>query len=338
MTATAVTAQGHAVDVVEVIRPGMLTTVQDLGRAGFGSFGVSPSGAMDETAHRVANLLVGNRAGAAALEVTGPGAAFRFVTAHTFALAGADLGATLSGLPLPPLYVGGAPAGAVLGFGTRVAGARATVAFTGGLVVQKLFGSAATDLGAGLGGLGAGPLRAGIRLAAAAPVAGDAWPTPAPIAIDAPAFAALGAHVTPTRAAKVRLRYVPEEAGGVPARVRSAFAKRTFRVSVRSNRTGFRFEGEPLATTADPDRLSEPTAPGALQLPPDGLPILLMADRNTTGGYPRLGHLASADRARAAQLWPGDEVTFVPTTLEAAVAAARRAEKALIKLLAALGC
>jgi 5-oxoprolinase (ATP-hydrolysing) subunit C len=132
------------------------------------------------------------------------------------------------------------------------------------------------------------------------------------------------------------LRYIAEPAGGAPAAANAALAAQVFRLSPRSNRTGFRFEGQPLPVVPDPDRLSEPTAPGAIQLPPDGLPILLMADRNTTGGYPRLGHLVSGDRTAAAQLWPGDEVRFVAVSLRAALAATRKVEATVTRALDAI--
>jgi antagonist of KipI len=119
---------------------------------------------------------------------------------------------------------------------------------------------------------------------------------------------------------------VLEEDPAVPAAARGRLDGGQFQVSSRSGRSGYRFEGEPLPCRPDPDRLSEPTAPGALQLPPDGLPLLLMADGNTIGGYPRLGHLASADRPRAAQLWPGDRITFHVVPLATAVALARGVE------------
>ncbi len=115
----------------------------------------------------------------------------------------------------------------------------------------------------------------------------------------------------------------------MPAAAAETFTRATFRVSARSGRTGYRFEGDPLPARPDPERLSEPTAPGAIQLPPDGFPILLMADRNTIGGYPILGHLATADRPRAAQLWPGDAVRFQPITLPEALHLCREQESTL---------
>ncbi len=313
-------------EVVELVRPGVLATVQDLGRPGHGRHGVAPSGAMDPEAHALANHLCGNPRTAPALELTGPGAELLFLSPRRFAITGADMGARLDDEALPATYVGLAPAGARLCFTGRKSGARVSLAFAGALLVPRLFDSAATDLGGGL--WPRAPLRKGERLRLDDAAAPRVVHTPTKLA-------ALLEPLSTTTIAPEVLRYVPEPQGGA-ADAHPAFAQRAFRVSPRSNRTGFRFEGEPLPVVPDPDRLSEPTAPGVIQLPPDGLPILLMADRNTTGGYPRLGHLASVDRTRAAQLWPGDPVRFQPIAGEDAVAAAR-ARAALIKgVLAAL--
>jgi biotin-dependent carboxylase-like uncharacterized protein len=315
--------------VLAIVRPGMLTTVQDLGRPGLGAFGVSPAGAMDPLAHRLANALCGNPENAAALEITGPGTELAFLAAHGFSISGADLGATLDGVPLSVPCIGVAGAGARLAFTARKLGARVSLALVGGLASPRVFGSAATDLA---GGLGAGVLRAGITLAIADP----RRPSSSSPSLSPRLRTALARFAPAARFADRvhRLRYVVDPSGGAPAEAHAALAKRSFRLSARSNRTGFRWEGQPLPVRPDPNRLSEPTAPGAIQLPPDGLPILLMADRNTTGGYPRLGHLISADRAAAAQLWPGDEIAFVAVTLATAIAAARRSENDLRRALA----
>jgi biotin-dependent carboxylase-like uncharacterized protein len=314
-------------EVVEIVRPGLLITVQDRGRAGHGRHGVAPSGAMDLEAHALANQLVGNDAGAPALELCGPGAELHFLSPRRFAISGGDMGAALDGQALPPVFVGLAGAGATLRFGTRASGARVSLAFAGALLVPRLFGSAATDLGGGL--LPSGPLGKGARLRLNEVSQPRAVHSPQALAA---LLAPLGAESLPAGV----LRFVPEPGGGVAAPVQEAFARRIFRLSARSNRTGFRFEGQPLPAAPDPDRLSEPLAPGAIQLPPDGLPILLMADRNTTGGYPRLGHLAAVDRTRAAQLWPGEPVRFLPISLDEAVAAARGRAARFARLLAAL--
>ena len=129
------------------------------------------------------------------------------------------------------------------------------------------------------------------------------------------------------------LRFVPEADPAVPVETAAIFASASFEVSDRSNRTGYRLSGPTLVVAPAGDRLSEPLAPGALQLPPDGQPILLMADRQTIGGYPRLGHLIGADRPRAAQLWPGDAIRFLPVTLAEAHRAARARSAALARVL-----
>jgi allophanate hydrolase subunit 2 len=194
-----------------------------------------------------------------------------------------------------------------LTFPSRVRGARAILA-VGGLEAPRVLGSASVDLDAGLGGR----LGRGQRLAVGRPSA----PRPAP---------ELGfAYADP-----FTLRFVPAGDGQVPVEAMAALAGASFRVSERSNRTGYRLTGAPLPVGAAAERLSAPVAPGAIQLPPDGQPILLMADRQTIGGYPLLGHLAAADRAKAAQLWPGDEVRFLAVTLEEARALARALAGAL---------
>lgn len=296
--------------LIEILRPGLLATVQDLGRPGLGRFGVSPSGAMDPLALRLANRLAGNPEGAPALELTGPGAEVRFLRATTFAIGGADLGATVDGVGVSPWRPIAVPAGARLALPGRVRGARAVLAVRGGLAVPAVLGSAATDLDAGLG---PGRLARGSRLAD-----GDlaALPPPASDAVRA----LLGAYDDP-----FTLRFVPQDDPALDFDARRAFAASPYSVSERSNRTGYRLRGPALPARPDPERLSEPLAAGAIQLPPDGAPILLMADRQTTGGYPRLGHLAAADRPKAAQLWPGDVVRFVPVTVDEA----RRAIAAL---------
>ncbi|NWG00375.1 MAG: biotin-dependent carboxyltransferase family protein [Thermoanaerobaculaceae bacterium] len=297
-----------------VHRPGLLTTVQDLGRPGLGRFGVSPSGAMDPFALRIANRLLGNADDAPALEVTGVGAEIEFLGAAAFALAGANLGATLDGVPLEPWTTQFARAGAVLRFGRRQQGARCYLAFPGGLAVPKVLGSAATDLDAGIGGVAGRALAAGDRLS----VAG-------------------GSNATARRARlSVRRAYAPPfELRFVPKAGRAAAAARaleaaSYRLSPHANRTGYRFQGPPLPVSPRADAFSEPVPPGAIQVPPDGQPILLMADRPTVGGYEVVGCVIAADIPKAAQLWPGHGVRFRAVS----AATARQAHRELEALLA----
>jgi antagonist of KipI len=285
-------------------RAGLLTTVQDLGRPGFGRFGVSVSGAMDRLALAVANRLVGNPDGAAALELTASGPEVEILADLAFALAGANLSPTLDDEPIEMWRAHRAGAGSVLAFGPRRQGARCYLAVAGGIAVPRVFGSAATDLGAAIGGVEGRPLRAGDELQVG----------PVPVGLEG--------HLHPTLLAAWAepfvLRFVPEDEA--PCDV-AAFTGVTWRVSPRSDRTGYRLDGPALAVPAGATMVSEPIAPGTIQLPPDGRPIVLMADRQTVGGYPRLGAVIAADLPKAGQLWLGHDLRFAPATLAAARAA-----------------
>jgi antagonist of KipI len=294
---------------LEIVRPGILATVQDLGRYGLGRFGVAPSGALDPLSLEVANRLVGNPPGAAALELTGPGFVGKLLAPVTLALAGADLGASLDGRPLPPCGAFAAAAGSELRLPERRRGSRSYLAVAGGIAAPLVLGSSATDLSAGIGGLasepsgrGGKPLQRGALVPRRTQILGEPP--------SATAAEALCARLDEAHADPFTLRVILDEDGEIPPKARARFLADTFTVSPQSNRAGLRLAGVPLPTLADPRRRSEPVAPGLIQLPADGLPILLLADRNTTGGYPRLGHLVSADRAKAGQLWPGDRVRF----------------------------
>jgi biotin-dependent carboxylase-like uncharacterized protein len=289
-----------------VRKPGLFTTIQDLGRPGLGRWGVSPCGAMDPLALTLANLLVGNRAGAAALEVTALGPELVFEEDTTFALTGAELGAKLDGEPLATGRAQRARAGQVLRFGARARGARTYVAVAGGLDMsaQSFLDSASTDIEVGLGGLEGRPLRAGDSLALepqppfqarAVPDAWERWYQPPEV-----------------------VRFIPEPGTPLPAEAVERFQETPFRISSRSNRVGYRLEGATLPAQTGELQLSEPVAPGTIQLPPNGQPIVLMADRQTTGGYPRLGHVIRADVPKLAQRWLGDTVTFRAVTLDEA--------------------
>jgi biotin-dependent carboxylase-like uncharacterized protein len=291
---------------LRIRKPGLFTTIQDLGRPGHGRWGVSPGGAMDPLALTLANRVVGNSAQAAALEVTALGPELVFDEEATFAVTGADLGATLEGARLTLGQAHRALSGQTLRFGARAQGARAYVAVAGGLgrSARPFLGSVATDIETGLGGLGGRPLRAG----------------------DAPELE----PQPPFQARTVRegwerwyqppevVRFIPEAGSRLPAEAFERFTASRFRISPRSNRVGYRLEGAPLPTGPAGLQISEPVAPGTLQLPPDGNPIVLMADRQTTGGYPRLGHVIRADVPKLAQLWLGETVSFRAVTLEEA--------------------
>lgn len=305
-----------------VLRPGLLTTVQDLGRWGHQMIGVPVAGAMDTRALRQANALVGNAAGAAALEITLLGPTLRADAPLVVAVAGAALEVRLDGRPAPhgrPIHV---PAGAVLAVGGRPAGAgaRAYLAVAGGLDTPPILGSRSTHLVSRMGGVDGRALAAGdvlpIGLAGPVPRGGVAPVEPA----------------TGPRGRGLRVLLGPQDdwfdAGAI-----ELLLSATFTVSLRSDRMGFRLEGPALAVARHGDLVSEPVAFGAIQVPPGGEPILLMADRQTAGGYPKIASVVSADLPVAGQLAPGDVVRFTACTrVEARVALVAR-EREVVKAL-----
>jgi biotin-dependent carboxylase-like uncharacterized protein len=307
--------------MISVIASGPLLTVQDLGRPAARRYGVPQGGAMDAFALAAANRLVGNSPGAAGLEITAGGAELAFARPTRLALAGADLGATLGGRPLPLWAAVLADAGARLRFaGRRGAwGARAYLAVAGGVDVPLVLGSRATDLGGGFGGLAGRPLRPGDTLAVgpappAAASAGLRWP----------------AGQRPPYGPAPRLRLLPGPHLDCFAEgALEALAAAALRVSVTSNRMGYRLEGVTLPYARPCSLPSLGVVPGAVQVPPDGAPILLMADAQTTGGYPLVGAVASADLPLAAQLLPGDTLRLIPAGLDEALAARLALSEAL---------
>jgi biotin-dependent carboxylase-like uncharacterized protein len=265
---------------IEVIEPGVLTTVQDLGRPGWAHVGVPPSGAADARALDRGNRLVGNDRSAAALEATLVGPKLRFHRTVLVAITGA--GEDVGPLPLGP--------GDQLDVGPLAAGARAYVSVRGGIAVEPVLGSRSTDL---LTGLGPPPLRAGDLLAVG--------PEPA----TAPAgIAALLPH-----GPALRIRPGPRDDWFAGDAI-DLLVGSSWRVSPSSNRVGIRLEGPALRRERRDELLSEGLVTGALQVPPSGQPILLLYDHPTTGGYPVLAVVLSDDLPLAGQLRPGDRVGF----------------------------
>jgi biotin-dependent carboxylase-like uncharacterized protein len=272
--------------MIEVVRTGPLTTVQDLGRAGYAHLGVPLSGAADRASLCLANRLVGNPEDAAGLELTFGGAALRFTAAAWIAVTGAPLPTR----PAPMNAPWHVPAGAVVEFGTPSAGVRTYVAVRGGVDVPPVLGSRSTDL---LSGLGPAPLSAGDRL----PV-GRA---DGPITVD------VAPGLEPEEEPVLRIAAGPRDdwfESLVP------LAEGTYEVTPQSNRVGVRLDGPALTRRRTGELPSEGMVTGSLQVPPNGLPIIFLADHPTTGGYPVAAVLASGDVPRAAQLRPGQRVRF----------------------------
>jgi len=268
--------------VIEVLAAGPLATVQDLGRPGYQPLGVGRSGAADRSAHRLANRLVGNLETAATVEITLGGLSIRLLAPATVALTGAPCpGGPAWNAPVS------LPAGSRVSLAAPAAGLRSYLAVRGGFAVPAVLGSRSTDLLAGLGPLA---LAAGVRLPVGAEVAGEPAGEPA-----AP---------RPVRSGPVRVLPGPRQHWlDDPAELYG----QVWTVRPDSNRIGIRLAGRPVRRRAG-ELPTEPTLPGAIQLPPDGLPIILFRDGPVTGGYPVVGVLAEAELDRIGQLRPGDAV------------------------------
>ncbi|MGA5219196.1 biotin-dependent carboxyltransferase family protein [Streptomyces cinereoruber] len=280
---------------VAVVRPGALTTVQDLGRPGYAHLGVVRSGALDPAAVRLVNRLVGNAEGAAVLETTVDGCAVRARCAVTVAVGGTPCPVRVDGRPAAWGTAVRVAAGSVVEVGTAVRGLRAYVAFGGGIEVEPVLGSRSTDL---LSGLGPAPLTRGavLPLGAETAVRGP---------VDAPPWPG------PPDALVLRVRLGPRDDWFTPGALRT-LATRAYRVSPASNRIGLRLEGPALERAVTGELASEGMVLGAVQVPPDGRPVVFLADHPTTGGYPVVGVVREADLGAAAQAVPGTAVRFVP--------------------------
>lgn len=284
-------------DALEVVRAGALTTVQDLGRPGHAHLGAPRSGALDEPAHRLANRLLGNPADAATLETTLTGCAVRALRPAVAVVTGAPCPVTVDGRPAP----WGTPVrlrtGAVLAAGTVTHGLRSYLGFAGGVDAAPVLGSRATDL---LTGLGPEPLADGSLLRLGTP------PRTPPAAAYAAPWSA------PPRELVLPFRYGPRADWFTPG-ARHTLTTGGYRVTAAANRIGLRLTGPPLERARDGELPSEGMALGALQVPPEGRPVLFLADHPVTGGYPVIGVVPEEALAAAAQAPPGTPVRFRAT-------------------------
>jgi antagonist of KipI len=305
---------------VKVLRAGVLSTLQDLGRWGWQRWGVPVGGVMDEVSHRVANALVGNAESEVTLEMTIAGPLLQFTEETLFALCGGDFASTIGGKAAPMARPVLARAGAVLDVGQCRLGARGYLAVAGGFDVPSVLGSKSTYLRAGFGGfegralrrgdmLPTGNRRTGLypslwkQLAGGAQFVYPKW--------SAEANTAVMAH------RHHRMRFMAGRHWELFApNVRERFCAAQYRIAPSSDRMGFRLEGPDLPLAQPTEILSEGVTFGSIQVPPDGRPIVLMANRQSTGGYPRIGEVASVDLPLLAQLPPGDTVRFEPISLE----------------------
>jgi antagonist of KipI len=306
--------------LIEVRAPGLLTTVQDLGREGFGPMGVSESGAADPVALRVGNRLVGNAENAAGLEMTLLGGTFVFPEHAEIALTGADFSATLDHERVDPWSSTEVQAGKTLRLEATHTGARCYLCVRGGIAVKMLLGSASTHLLSGLGGFEGRALRKGDVLKIG--TAGGGFRTFRKRKVATRALEKLAPRKVLRVTAGPQSDWFSEE-------VRKMLYAGTYRVTEDSNRMGLRLEGAGIASISGGEMISEGVSLGAVQITASGLPIILFVEQQTTGGYPKIANVVSADLSSLGQLRPRDEILFELVEMETARALLLEQEKLL---------
>ncbi len=309
---------------ITVLNPGLLTTVQDQGRTGYKQFGVSVSGVMDPRSAALANILAGNDQGEAVLECTMMGPQLRFDRANVVAITGGDLGPTLDGKPLPGYQAVAVRAGQLLKFTAPKAGCRCFIAFAGGLDIPLTMGSRSTYMKAKIGGFQGRKLEKGDQIGFRAPVE----------TLPRMEDRRLSPEFVPRPVQTLRVVIGPQDDAFTDAGLQT-FLSETYTVTPEFDRMGCRLDGPAIAHRDSGDIISDGIAFGAIQVPSAGTPIIMLADRQTTGGYTKIAAVITADFRVLAQLKAGDKVRFVQVPVEYAqylLLSQRSALKALSKI------
>lgn len=306
---------------LEALDPGILTTVQDRGRYGYQRGGVPVSGAMDEFALRTANLLVGNSSGQAGLEMTVVGPTLRFLLDTSIAVTGADMSAAIDGEPMPRWQAVSVAKGSVLAFDGLRDGMRAYLAISGGIDVPLVMGSRSTYIKSRIGGLEGRPLKNG-DVIPALDADDHAGARSLPSGYSVPSY---GSDHT------IRLVLGPQRHAFTEEAIAS-FLSSVFSVSSESDRMGYRLEGPPVYHAGDADIVSDGNPLGAVQVPGDGIPRVLMADRGTTGGYTKIATVIGPDVGLLAQSMPGTTISFKAISIEEAHEVLREQEAVLVAI------
>lgn len=288
---------------IDVIKPGVLTTLQDLGRKGCQHLGVPVNGAMDERSHRLANALLGNPRSCATLEVMLIGPSLRFNVDAVIAITGADLSPTLDKQQLPMGRAVVVRAGSELAFGKRQSGVRAYLAVMGGFAAVPVMNSVSLFARGGYGGFVGRPLAKGDVIELRTPG------VPPTHVTESTSLQQFGADVLAGADSPIRVT-VGREWNFFSYDAQRALQNDPFRITPQSDRMGFRLEGPKLPLREARQMDSEAVAFGTIQVPADGNPIVLMADRQTTGGYPKIAQVFTVDLPRLAQKMPGEEIRF----------------------------
>lgn len=307
--------------MIEVLTSGLMNSVQDLGRPGFLDQGIGRGGAMDRPALRVANLLLGNDEGAAALEIAIFPFRLKFIEPAKFSVTGANCHATLNGNPIPPWWARAADAGDELRLDPPSEGSRAYVALGGGVDLPPVLGSRATDLKSVFGGLEGRALMRGDRLS----IVGVGVQPTSPTAHGADPYYFRECLGGSPQGDALTLRVMPgAEFDAFTDAAREAFVSTTYKVSADNNRQGMRLEGPALTLTARLELMSHGIMPGTIQVPPSGGPVIQLAEANTCGGYPKFAHVIEPDLWKLAQAPSGSTIRFEVIGRAEAIEAIRR--------------
>lgn len=289
--------------------PGILTTIQDEGRFGYQQFGVSPAGPMDTKSFRLANILAGNDCGEGALEMTFQGATLRFEEENIIAVTGADMSPNIDGEPVPMYEAVKIPAGAVLAFGmTNGNGCRTYIAFAGGLDIVRVMGSKSTLMRNELGGMNGRKLEKGDRIGFAEPKA----------SLPNMHLRKLAPEVFPKKELALRVVRGPQDYEFTEEECRKFFWYGA-KITNEFDRMGCRLEREePLHHIGDGNIITDGISFGSIQVPPNGQPIIMLADRQSTGGYTKIGSVISVDLPKLVQSMAGYKVRFIEVSIELA--------------------
>ena len=313
---------------INVIKPGVQSQLQDLGRFGFQDLGVPVCGVMDEWSHRVANLLAGNVRDEATLEIVLMGPTLVFEEATQIAIRGADLSPRLNGEPVSMQQRIEVPAGGQLEFGRRVSGLRTYLAVHGGFDVEPVMGSRSTYVRGGFGGFQGRALRKGDVLSMADVPASP--PSPA-TDVDNPLPSNDPMEVTTVRV------IAGEHWSLFSSEMQALFEAVTYKINPQSDRMGYRLDGPALHRLDAVELISEAMSFGTIQVPSDGQPIVLMAERHSAGGYPKIAHVISVDLPLMAQLAPQQQLRFELISLASAHSLYLQREQTIAQLRQTLG-
>ncbi|MBB5172640.1 biotin-dependent carboxyltransferase family protein [Texcoconibacillus texcoconensis] len=309
--------------VFRIVKPGLLTTVQDLGRTGYQQYGMVVSGAMDIYALQVGNLLVGNERGEAGLEITIMGPEIELLEDAVIAICGADLSATVDNKPAPlwkSFYV---QQGQTIRFGRPVSGARAYITVAGGISIPTVMGSKSTYMKAQVGGVDGRELQKGDVIEKGKPTFHNRGLV----------SRSLKSSLVPDYERDQTLRVIlgPDEQAFHESSI-GTFLSEAYEISPQSDRMGYRLQGAKLTHVSGADILSDAIFPGTIQVPASGEPIILLADRQTTGGYTRIGTVISVDLPYLGQMLPGNKISFQAVSIDEAQALNVKREKAFRQL------